>query len=275
MASNKFEGILLVTDLDGTLLKKDKSISSENLEAIEYFKANGGKFTIITGRLPLALAGIDKIVNPNVPMCCGNGGMIYDGIGKKVLMAKTMSAEALELVKFVDENMPEIGQQINTTEHIWFTKYNEAMYRARTLSKLPDLSCHYSEINEPIMKLLFADMDTDKIVRLTKMLEKHPLMKKFDGVSSEPIYYEILPKGVSKGASLPILCDIIKTDIGRTIAIGDNNNDAEMLKTAKIGYAVANASEIAKKAADRITVSNEENAIAAVISEIDSGKIRI
>ncbi|MBQ3226919.1 MAG: HAD hydrolase family protein, partial [Clostridia bacterium] len=48
----KFDGVLICTDLDGTLLKKDKTISEENLKAIEYFKREGGFFTIVTGRMP-------------------------------------------------------------------------------------------------------------------------------------------------------------------------------------------------------------------------------
>lgn len=48
----KFEGIMICTDLDGTLLSDQCTISKDNLDAIEYFKANGGKFTFITGRVP-------------------------------------------------------------------------------------------------------------------------------------------------------------------------------------------------------------------------------
>ena len=48
----KFDGILICTDLDGTLLRKDKSVSKENIEAIEYFKKEGGLFTFVTGRMP-------------------------------------------------------------------------------------------------------------------------------------------------------------------------------------------------------------------------------
>ena len=44
----KFDGILICTDLDGTLLKNDKSVSEENLRAIEYFKREGGRFTFVT-----------------------------------------------------------------------------------------------------------------------------------------------------------------------------------------------------------------------------------
>ena len=64
----KFEGILLCTDLDGTLLRADKSISRENKEAIDYFKANGGRFTFITGRVPTAAQAVYDAVRPNAPI---------------------------------------------------------------------------------------------------------------------------------------------------------------------------------------------------------------
>ena len=74
----KFEGMLFATDLDGTLLRKDKTISEENLRAIEYFKAQGGIFTFITGRIPAGAKEILKMVTPNAPFGCINGGGIFD-----------------------------------------------------------------------------------------------------------------------------------------------------------------------------------------------------
>ena len=90
----KFEGILICTDLDGTLLRDDKSISKENLEAIEYFKAEGGYFTFVTGRLPYFVQNIYNTVNPNVPFGCSNGGAIYDHREKKYIYSKELSKEA-------------------------------------------------------------------------------------------------------------------------------------------------------------------------------------
>ena len=74
----KFKGILICTDLDGTLLNSQGKISKENLDAIEYFKANGGLFTFITGRLPYFSSDVYDIINPNAPFGCINGGGIYD-----------------------------------------------------------------------------------------------------------------------------------------------------------------------------------------------------
>lgn len=269
----KFDGILLVTDLDGTLLKHDQSISKENVEAIEYFKANGGKFTIVTGRVPCALAGIDEIVKPNAPLGCVNGGAIYDAEQKKIVWAETADREILEFIAYIDKEMPTVSHQINTTEHIWFTKSNDAMDYLRRVSKVENLTCHYSEVTEPILKILFADFDLDNMKKVTELIKSHPLIEKYDSVSSEPMYYEVLPKGISKGVAIPKLCEILGIGIDRTIAVGDNNNDVTMLEVAGLGVAVSNATENAKQAADKVTVSNEESAIAKIIEELDKGII--
>ena len=83
--------------------------------------------------------------------------------------------------------------------------------------------------------------------------------------------YEILPKGITKGTAIKGICDYLGLDANKTVAIGDYDNDIPMLKAAKIGVAVANASASALAAADRVTVSNEEHAIACVIQELENG----
>ena len=70
----KFENLLFCTDLDGTLLNDEKQISRENLDAIEYFKSEGGKFTFITGRPPIISFDTYNKIKPNVPFGCFNGG---------------------------------------------------------------------------------------------------------------------------------------------------------------------------------------------------------
>lgn len=70
----RFDGILICTDLDGTLLNSDRRISKENLEAIEYFKQEGGIFTFVTGRMPFFVSDMYEAVQPNAPFGCVNGG---------------------------------------------------------------------------------------------------------------------------------------------------------------------------------------------------------
>ena len=70
----KFKGLLFCTDLDGTLYRKDKTISDENKRAIEYFKSEGGLFTFITGRMPYYSHTAYTAIEPNAPFGCINGG---------------------------------------------------------------------------------------------------------------------------------------------------------------------------------------------------------
>ena len=73
-----FDGVLICTDLDGTLLNRNRTISEENLRAIEHFKANGGIFTFITGRMPFYAAHFCDMIKTNAPFGCVNGAGVYD-----------------------------------------------------------------------------------------------------------------------------------------------------------------------------------------------------
>ena len=81
----KFDGYLLGTDLDGTLLRKDKTISDENKAAIEYFKSEGGIFTFFTGRLPIGARPVLEQITPNGYVGCANGAGIFDAKTEKLL----------------------------------------------------------------------------------------------------------------------------------------------------------------------------------------------
>lgn len=267
----KFSGFLLCTDLDGTLLREDNSISKQNIEAIEYFKANGGLFTFVTGRMPCFVGDIYTAVNPNCPFGCINGGGIYDYQKQDYLWSMTLPGSVLELVEHVDKNLPEIGIQINTLGKIYSVKDNEAMVEFRKRTNLEKNPCHYGNIQEPIAKVLFCDKNEENINCLIELLNSHLLADKFNFIRSEKKLYEILPKGISKGIALLKLVQHLGLDMSKTVAIGDYNNDIEMLQIAGVGVAVANACLDAKKAADFVTVSNEEHAIAAVIDAIDQG----
>ena len=269
----KFDGILITTDLDGTLLRHDKSVSRENLDAIEYFKENGGLFTIVTGRPSVIVGDIYNIVKPNAPIGCYNGGGIYDVKKGEYIWKLELPAEALELVKYIDEVFPEMSIQLCGFENCYFCKMNASMEKHLVVGGFPDIRCDYTDVKETLAKVLFADLKEENLFKLADLLNNHPIAHKFDFIRSDPEYYEILPKGVSKGNLTLKLAELLGVDKKKTIGIGDNDNDASMLSMAGVGVAVANASKAAKDAADIITVSNEEHAIAKVINDLDQGKI--
>ena len=271
----KFEGMLICTDLDGTLLRRDKTVSKENLEAIEHFKAEGGYFTFITGRMPYYVDDLPYRVKINAPFGTTNGAGLYDCEAKKYVWTMPISSSVLDLVRYVDERIEDIGIQICFFDRICFLRENHATDRFREIVHVPRLLCDYSDVSEPFAKVVLVDGREEVLMRAKSLIEEYPGYADFEYTRSERSLYEILPKGTSKGTVLPRLADCLGVDMRRTIAVGDYDNDVSMLKAAGLGVAVSNATEGAKAAADIITVSNEEHAIAKIISDIESGKIKI
>ncbi|MBE6597261.1 MAG: HAD family phosphatase [Ruminococcaceae bacterium] len=267
----KFEGMLFCTDLDGTLYTEDKRVSRENLDAIEYFKSEGGLFTFITGRVPMTSGEICETIKPNAPYGCINGGGIYDPTEKRYLWSATLPESALELVRSVDRDLPEIGIQFNTEKDIYFNKDNRAMEIFRELTGIEKVTCSFEELSEPLLKVVLAHDDEGRIEELIAYLKRHELSPSFDFIRSEKMLYEILPKGVSKGSALLKLSELLAIDPKMTVTAGDYHNDISMLRAAGRGFAVSNAVDEVKAAADYITVSNDENAIAAIIDGLDRG----
>jgi len=271
----KFEGILICTDLDGTLLCADKSVSRENLDAIEYFKSEGGIFTFITGRMPFTALDFGELLKPNAPIGCINGGGIFDYRTGEYVWTYELPRSAFKLVKAVRDKLPEIGFQINTFDKIYFPRDNVAMQLFRKVTGMPNRVCQIDEIDEPVAKVVFGHDEENSLQRLIKFLAEQEDATSFDFIRSERMLYEILPKGSSKGSVLPRLADHLGIDMKNTVAVGDYNNDVSMLRSAGVGVAVSNATPEAKAAADYITVSNEEHAIARIISDIENNFIKM
>ena len=271
----KFKGVLICTDLDGTLLKNDKTISENNIYAIEYFKDQGGIFTFVTGRMPFYVADVYTKINPNAPFGCVNGGGVYDHRKQEYLWKEIMPDAVLDLVEYSDRNVPQIGIQVSTFDKIYFCKENSAMAEFREITNTPNITSFYRDIKEPIAKIVFGDKDENNINILTEILNSHPMANDFDFIRSEKTLYEILPKGISKGGVLLKIAQILNIDANKTIAVGDYNNDISMIKAAKLGIAVSNAVPAVKDVADHITVSNEEHAIERIIDDLDRGVLQI
>lgn len=268
----KFDGILFCTDLDGTLLRNDASISKENIDAIEYFKSEGGMFTFITGRMPFYVSDIHNTVNPNVPIGCVNGGGLFDWEAGDYIWTMPVPEDVLELIRCVDKNVPSAGIQVNTFYNTYFCKENPVMQYFRDITGVPNLVCDYNEVDGAIAKIIFGAEDEDEMMQVQSTLVAHPMADKFEFIRSQKHLYEILPKGVGKDTALVKLAEHLNVDMNKTIAIGDYDNDIRILKKARLGIAVANANESTKAASDYITVSNEEHAIAKVVEDLENKK---
>ena len=167
-----------------------------------------------------------------------------------------------------------VGIQLCNFENTYFAKENDTTVGFRTITGLPYLGCDYHDFSKPLGKIMFCSGIEEELLAVGKALREHELAEKFDFIRSERSLFEILPKGVNKGLAIKNLSEYLKVDIKNTVGIGDYDNDVAMLKTAGLGVAVANASPAALAAADVVTVSNEEHAIAKVIEDLDKLLLR-
>ena len=122
-------------------------------------------------------------------------------------------------------------------------------------------------------KILFCSDLEDELLAVKRALLESELSEKFDFIRSERTLFEILPRGVDKSLSLKGIAEHLGVDMANTVAIGDYDNDVAMLRAAGVGFAVANASPRAISAADMVTASNEEHAIAAIIHDLETDEV--
>lgn len=269
----KFDGILLCSDLDETLLMTDKSISAENKNAIERFMAEGGRFTFATGRVPHGAKLSLKYVVPNAPMVCFNGSAIYDFETDKLLWECFLDDGASEVVGFVDKNMPEAGILVCANESTYYCKSNSITREHQYLENMPDNNLAYTDITEKWKKVIFM-VPPEKIPQLRQLIAESEYADKYNFIQSYQSYYELLPKNTGKGEAMLELAKILGINPKYTVGVGDNENDLSLVKLAGIGIAVANAVDAVLDAADYITVDNNSHALRAVIDGIETGKIR-
>ena len=258
----KFDGYLFLTDIDGTLTDSRGKVSHENSEAIKYFQSNGGLFTVATGRFPDFIENFADSFVPNSFIIGINGTVLYDAKNKTDVIRHTLDSDFYKIVIEIAETNSEI-------------EYIDLAYRSSNLNiakndfhRLPEI---FENSDRVWYKAIFCQKAEDTPIVRTRLIEKYG--QKYNIDCSWPNGIEIHSSDSGKGEMLSEAVDILNkagVKITKTIAVGDFENDISMIKRADIGYAVANAIESVKNAANRISVSNNENAIAKIIRELES-----
>ncbi len=266
------EKTIVLSDMDGTLLRSDGTISQRNKETIEKWIQRGGHFGIATGRGHINAAPFLEGVEINAPCIFYNGSMLYDQIKKQVVDVKSLPQEkVMDTLLWVLKAYPQVMLHVYGIEicHLVSKEENAdevilAQHQPAVFSDLENIQ------NEPWIKILFAGKPHE-----LKAIEERLQSKLKDTVRwvySLDIYLEILPKGVSKGYMVPKLKELHGEDF-KVVAIGDYYNDLEMIKEADLGIAMGNSPENFQKVADLVTKSNEEDGVSEVLEDLMEGRL--
>lgn len=260
---------LIAIDLDGTLLKDNLTISKASKIAIQKAVEQGIKVVICTGRpepgiLPyIAELGLSKKDDYTITY---NGGLLRRTDTKEIIIRHQLTIEDYR-------NIYAETKQLNVRHHMIsddgiatddksiskYTVHEADISRTGILVKGLD---EYPD-DFIVSKVLWSD-DEEVLDRALEQIDPS-FYDKYSILRSEPFYLEFLNKNASKGKTVRELASILDISLDQVMAIGNANNDFDMVKEAGIGVAVANSTPELKDVADYISSSNEEDGVAQAI----------
>lgn len=263
-----FKNVILMTDLDGTLLTDDKRIDERDLEAIRRFREGGGLFTAATGRgIAMARSVIEKI-GINIPCVIFNGAAVYDFRKKEFLWHSDMPPCAADYIRMLEKAFPDVGIEILHSESVYVTDYNQTVAEHMAIEQIEPIRCTLDEApKENWLKVLIA-YPPERIQNIIAFTREN-CAAGVNWVHSSPMYYEMLPEGISKGYGYRRLLELLGRDDLFTVAVGDYGNDYDMVRSADFGAAVANAQEDVKRAAKAVLRDNNHAPISQLIELIE------
>jgi hydroxymethylpyrimidine pyrophosphatase-like HAD family hydrolase len=275
--------ILIVTDLDGTFFGKHGAPIERNLEAVERLKAQGGHFTIATGRTNLNLKhkwqDAADIVNAPVVGC--NGAMLCNLKTDKMIDGRLMErGHVMELIDFMVCEYPDLGARISVEEGFLSSPGQRGRCPEvdRDLTKVAPAKVftlpedEWISIADWYKVVVRGSIErTDEFRRAAE--EKWP--SRFETSKSGAAYLEFQAPGTTKATMLPALREYVEKKVGKPVKIyacGDYENDLTMLKAADVAVCPTNALDCVKKVSDLCLCHHTEGLIANLIELIEEGR---
>lgn len=256
----------MATDLDGTLLDSNGTVSPRTRQALRLAEQAGAEVVFVTARPPRGIDGIAEQAGVSGTAVCSNGAIVYDLAAREVRTRITLEADALrKTVALLHEALPGIGIAGETG----FNVLAEAAY-GRDL-------WHDRAFLRPVESL--CDQE-ERVVKLMVWSETHPVEHMFTAAveavagHAEVTYsgtiglLEISAAGVTKATTLAALCAERGIDPADVVAFGDAPNDLAVLAFAGHGYAMGNGHELVLNAVERHTLGNDDDGVAVVLERL-------
>lgn len=277
---------LIALDLDGTLLGSRKEISPRTRAALAAARERGILPVIATGRTPQSARRFSRQIGGGPVICC-NGAAILDEAGAYIAQRPIPPAplrRALELGReagllcecytprgiLMDKPLAHAAAYFRWVRgkrsFLWAALHLVKLWhinRMRPVANLVRWAQRPGQV--PVLKLMIFGQP-EALKRLAAQLNRE--VPGLEVTSSGHDNLEITAAGVSKGSGLEALGARLKIPRQAMIAVGDSENDLEMLRYAGLGVAMGNASDRVKAAADRVTLTCDEDGVAVLLEEV-------
>jgi hydroxymethylpyrimidine pyrophosphatase-like HAD family hydrolase len=256
---------LVATDLDGTLLHTDGTVTDRTRRVISAVEELGVTVVFVTGRPIRWMDDLWQHVGGHGLAVCSNGGIVYDVHEHAVRQARTIPvAVALEVGAALRANIPGTTFAVERTDG--FAKEPDFMPRVPPPADLA-LGSLEEIVDDRAVKLLARHED----------LEPEPFWKHVEAAvgqlvtttwSSEGALVEMSAAGVTKASTLAMVCDERGITADEVVAFGDMPNDLPMLEWAGTSYAMANGHPSVRALAERVAPAHDEDGVAQVLEEL-------
>ena len=255
---------LVATDLDGTLLRSDGSVSERTRAAWAAADEAGIETVLVTARPPRWLHDLEHVVGPRGVAICGNGAFVYEVAGRRLLETHCFEAGAVEsIVADLTAALPSVAFLAERASG----PYLGPGYPDPHDDTLADGAAHGALAgiaSEPVGKLL-AVTDEVPLEQFLSIVEEVVGERGHLHFSGAFGLAEINAPGVTKAVALERWATRLGIDAADVWAFGDMPNDLPMIRWAGVGWAVANAHPTLLEAADRTCPANDDDGVAAVL----------
>jgi Cof subfamily protein (haloacid dehalogenase superfamily) len=258
---------LLVCDLDGTLIDHSMALEPALVAAFKRAAAAGLGITIATGRMPLSVDFYREALDVRLPIIYYNGGLIRDTAGMELLrcelprgilarVREVFSAAPVHPIFFRDEQLYCLDRTLPIRQFC-----DDEGLRAHVIPDPED----FLRLGA-FMKGLFIGHQRDLVglrADLEGLLEDDARL-----VHTAEHYLELLPVASTKGAALAHLAAHLGVPLARVVAVGDHDNDIEMVEVAGLGVAMAHAPASVRAVADRVAPAPADGGLLRLLAEI-------
>jgi len=261
---------LIALDVDGTLLDDQKNLPPANREALKEARSRGVEVVIASGRMVASIEPVQDALEIDCSIIAYNGAKVLTprAAGRKLLHHQPLDAALAErLIRYSREH------------DVLLNFYHEEVLYAEDSPgrrELMDLYTRRTGARYTLTDLdRFSGISPTKLILLSPPDECERRYREFqaelDGEASvtrsDPEYLEVMAPGVDKGAAFPVLARHFGISTEEILAMGDADNDRQLIQQAGLGVAVANARDSVKAAAAAVTErTNSEGAVAEAVN---------
>ncbi|WAM33419.1 Cof-type HAD-IIB family hydrolase [Caldicellulosiruptor morganii] len=272
---------LLAIDLDMTLLDGNKKISQRNKTAITLAKQRGVHIVLCSGRILKGVLHFAKVLglSDEIVIAC-NGAIVRDQKSSRDIYYIGLDNDSsIKIAEICRENNiyyhyyckdTMIAKKLDYSSRFYYEKNKELPEDERIEIVVDSSLDRIKDCGNLITKFVIIDNDTEKVDYVRRQIEEK--VESIETTKSDINILEVMKKGVNKRNALEFVCSYLNIDKKEVVAIGDNENDLQMIEFAGLGIAMENAIGELKKIADYITDSYENDGVAKAIEKFILGE---